>query len=1067
MGAVAQSKNLEFCAVRRHTPLQMAQPPPQVLELIQRFDRNREAYRSPQYNETQLRREFLDPFFKALGWDMDNEQGYAEAYKDVVHEDAIRVGEGTKAPDYCFRIGGTRKFFLEAKRPSVDIKNDVSPAFQLRRYGWSKKLAISVLSDFEEFAVYDCRFKPDYKQSAAFARILYIPYTEYARRWDEIAGVFSRDEVLKGAFDKFAEATKSKSGTIDVDEDFLKTIETWRAELARILALRNPKLSQRELNFSVQRIIDRIIFLRICEGRGIEDHGRLQALTNGDRIYPRLCQVFEEADARYNSGLFHFKSEKDRHEAPDELTLGLDIDDKLLRDIVRSLYFPDSPCVFSALPADILGQVYEQFLGKVIRLTEGHRAVVEEKPEVKKAGGVYYTPTYVVDYIVQTTVGQLLEGKTPKQAAKLKILDPACGSGSFLIGAYEYLLNWHRDFYIKHNPAKSAKGPKPALVQVGPGYWKLTIAERKRILLDNIFGVDIDSQAVETTKLSLLLKVLEGETQQSLQTVLRFFHQRALPDLGDNIKCGNSLIGPDFYQQQQMALLDEEERYRVNVFDWQAEFPHIFRRKTSPGELHETPASPLDYTWPGVPLHGSYSYRKIKVPKIATAPAPFEPEWEGGFDAIIGNPPWGASFSDAELAYLRTHYRRVVARMIDSYIFFIDRAVQIARTGAPVAFILPSTLVNQVDARPARRLLLDRGISHLVNLGQGIFGAKVLNTSTILASRQTYKQSQFVLSNLSAVPLEQRARALARLKPTTPWADWKQSTLESPDTTYSVGDLAASLLLSKLRREHGALGDVLQDGIQRGVSPDVVAAHVISKRDAEKEGLEEELLRPSVSGPQIKRYHDWIDDQLIIYTTRDTQIAKFPRIAKHLAEFRHLNSCREVQDGKHPYWALHRPRNSEIFRSPKFIGLTTSKTIELCYDEDRSLFVTDAMYVFAAKDEINPWALLGVLQSSLFLFLYRVSNQGESRVIPQIKAAKLEPLPLPTWQPQSAAVSALARLAKAMLVLHRRLSAAKTPQEKTALDRQITAADTQIDRLVYDLYDLTEAEIKIVEEATP
>jgi hypothetical protein len=564
--------------------------PQAIRELVERFERQLDAYRSPQYNETQLRREFLDPFFKALGWDIDNEQGYAEAYKDVIHEDAIKVGEATKAPDYCFRIGGARKFFLEAKKPAVDIKHDVSPAFQLRRYAWTSKLPLSILSDFEEFAVYDCRVKPDQKDSASVARILYIPCNEYAGRWDEIASVFSRDAVLKGSFDKYAESNKAKRGTADVDGEFLKTIEGWRADLARNLALRNPKLTQRELNFAVQRIIDRIIFLRICEGRGIEDYGRLQALTNGDRIYPRLGQQFEQADDRFNSGLFHFKSEKDRHEAPDELTLGLDLDDNLLRDILKSLYYPESPYVFSALPADILGQVYEQFLGKVIRLTEGHRAVVEEKPEVKKAGGVYYTPTYIVDYIVQNTVGKLLEeamgsatlpvaasGVPPEasqgiaqsdaeasrrdaaksardarapldarsasrilaRVSKLRILDPACGSGSFLLGAYEFLLKWHLDFYTKNDPAKWAKGRRPALVQAAGGSWKLTIAERKRILLDNIYGVDIDAQAVETTKLSLLLKVLEGETQQSLQPVLRMFQERALPDLGENIKCGN------------------------------------------------------------------------------------------------------------------------------------------------------------------------------------------------------------------------------------------------------------------------------------------------------------------------------------------------------------------------------------------------------------------------------------------------------------------------------------------------------------------------------------------------
>src|SRR6266487_2453919 len=383
--------------------------PKQVLELVDLFERNREAYRSPQYNETQLLHQFLDPFFKALGWDVNNEQDYAEAYKDVIHEDAIKVGDGTKAPDYCFRIGGARKFFLEAKKPSVDIKNDVSPAFQLRRYAWTTKLPLSVLSDFEEFAVYDCRVKPDQKDSAAFARILYIPCPEYAQRWDEIASVFARDAVLKGSFDKFAEAIKAKRGTADVDDAFLETIETWRKDLAENLALRNKKLTQRELNFAVQRIIDRIIFLRICEGRGIEDYGRLRALIKSDRLYPRLCQLFEQADDRYNSGLFHFKPERDRHEIPDELTLNLDLDDKLLRGILKGLYYPESPYVFSALPADMLGHVYEQFLGKVIRLTEGHHAKVDDKPEVKKAGGVYYTPTYIVDYIVQNTVGKLLD----------------------------------------------------------------------------------------------------------------------------------------------------------------------------------------------------------------------------------------------------------------------------------------------------------------------------------------------------------------------------------------------------------------------------------------------------------------------------------------------------------------------------------------------------------------------------------------------------------------------------------------------------------------------------------
>ena len=572
--------------------------PATILDLVDRFARNREAYRAGQYNETQVRREFIDPLFKALGWDIDNEQGYAEAYKDVVHEDAIRIGGAVKAPDYCFRIGGTRKFFLEAKKPSVDIKGDPTPAFQLRRYAWSGKLPLSVLTDFEEFAVYDCRIKPDKADKSSTARIGYYTFDQYTdpKVWSAIASVFARDAILKGSFDKYAQSTKRKKGTAEVDDAFLAEIETWRDELARNIALRNGQTTSRQLNAAVQLTVDRLIFLRICEDRGIEDYGRLQALLNGDRVYQRLFELFAQADQRYNSGLFYFKVEKGRGQ-PDSLTPSLTIDDKVLKGIIKGLYYPDSPYEFSVLSADILGHVYEQFLGKVISLTRGHQAKIEEKPEVRKAGGVYYTPTYIVDYIVTHTVGKLLEGQSvkwigtergkavdrPRLSRTLRVLDPACGSGSFLIGAYQHLLDWHLQWYLNNEPDKWAKRRKPPIAANQRGEYRLTTPERKRILLEHIYGVDIDSQAVEVTKLSLLLKVLEGETAHSLGTHLWYEKERALPDLSSNIKCGNSLIGPDFYANEQQTMFDEEERYRINAFDWKAEFPEVFAPAPPPG----------------------------------------------------------------------------------------------------------------------------------------------------------------------------------------------------------------------------------------------------------------------------------------------------------------------------------------------------------------------------------------------------------------------------------------------------------------------------------------------------
>ncbi|MBN1764117.1 MAG: N-6 DNA methylase [Sedimentisphaerales bacterium] len=665
-----------------------------IRRLVEIFENNIEAYRSGHYNETQLRREFLDPFFIELGWDVNNTSGYAEAYKDVIHEDSIKIGSAIKAPDYCFRIGGMRKFFVEAKKPSINIKNEPAPAFQLRRYAWSAKLPLSILTDFEEFAIYDCRIQPKKTDRASTARTIYITYREYTDRWEEIAEIFSKDAILKGSFDKYAVSAKKKKGTAEVDTAFLSDIEVWREILAKNIALRNQTLSNRELNYAVQRTIDRIIFLRICEDRGIEYYGQLQSLLNGTKTYERLLTIYDRADERYNSGLFHFMPEKDRKEPPDELTHKLTIDDKILKEILKKLYYPDSPYEFSVLPSDILGQVYEQFLGKVITLSKGHRAKVEEKPEVKKAGGVYYTPTYIVDYIVENTVGKLLENKNPTTAAKLKILDPACGSGSFLIGAYQYLLDWHLKYYTQNDPEGWARKRQARIYQDKKDEWKLTTAERKRILLNNIYGVDIDNQAVEVTKLSLLLKVLEKETQASLDNQLKLFHERALPDLSNNIKCGNSLIGPDFYEGKQLGLFDEEEMYRINAFDWQAEFPGIFKSKNS------------------------------------------------GFNAVIGNPPYGADFPNDTPEYLKNNYVTYVWRG-ESYLIFIEKATKLLKNSGFFGYIIPDTYLNLGFTLSLRQFILQHTkILEIVSLPSKVFGSATVDT-TILFTERTITTNEY------------------------------------------------------------------------------------------------------------------------------------------------------------------------------------------------------------------------------------------------------------------------------------------------------------------------------------
>ena len=268
------------------------------------------------------------------------------------------------------------------------------------------------------------------------------------------------------------------------------------------------------------------------------------------------------------------------------------------------------------------------------------------------------------------------------------------------------------------------------------------------------------------------------------------------------------------------------------------------------------------------------------------------------------------------------------------------------------------------------------------------------------------------------------------------------------------------------RRSHQQLSEYVNGAIQRGVSPDVVSAHVLNRTEVKQRKIESDILKPSLSGSQIKRYASPKSDQYILYTCRDTPIRQYPNALRFLEEHHHLNTCREVKEGKHPWWALHRPRDSEIFKSPKLIGLTTAKTIALFYDEKDHLFVTDAMYVFCPKSGLCPWAFMAVMQSALFLFLYRLANQGESRVIPQIKASKLDTIPFPLLKADAPKVTSMTSLCKGIIASKKQLAAAQTEKDRTYFENKCASLDRQIDALVYDLYGLTEPEIKIVEGVT-
>jgi type I restriction-modification system DNA methylase subunit len=1005
--------------------------PQPILDLVEHFDRNISELRSSAYNETEVRREFLDPFFEALGWDVNNHLHYSETYKDVVHEPAREMEHGT--PDYCFRVGGTSKFYVEAKKPAVRLKDNPDPALQLRRYAWSSKLPLSILSSFDELAIYDCRTAPRLGDKASTARIAYYTFQEYPEKWDEIASRFSKEAVLQGSFDRFVESSKAKKGTAEVDSAFLQDIQSWRYELAASIASRNPGLGQREVNFAVQRTIDRIIFLRICEDRGLERYGQLRDLSQQADVYQHLCDLFRKGDERYNSGLFHFHKEKDRAEDPDTLTPTIKIDDWRLKPILKRLYYPDSPYAFSHVPADILGQVYEQFLGQVIRITSKRRVEVEPKPEVKKAHGVYYTPTYVVDYIVKNTVGKLVDGKTPKQLANIRVLDPACGSGSFLIGAYQFLLNWYRDEYVKDGPQKH----KNQVVRDEVGNWRLTLDEKKKILIRHIYGVDVDTQAVEVTKLSLLLKVLEGESQ------FKLFHERALPDLGNNIKCGNSLIGPDFYDNQQMLLLDEEDRYRINVFDWKQGFPEVMKN--------------------------------------------------GGFDAVIGNPPYVRiqTTEGADISYLGSHYKSATGNY-DVYCLFVERGISLLGPEGHFGFIVPHRFIKTDYGQGLRGLILsNRLLERIIDFdGYMVFPQASINTCILLLSPKGPSKFDFIQLRNPRLRTDEVVSILSRLPNSkssnvyfgkVPW-----SSLTSGPWVF-ISEVEESIW-SKLNSEQPRLGEItthIFQGLKTSADEIYIGELVGSKgslslvqfkgqRDVLP--LETKIMKPLIKGGEMRRYHIGETSKRILFPYSDGKLFSpaemktlFPNAWKYLLAMKDDLEAREERKMAGDSWyAYGRSQALNVMTLPKIITPDYYAHASFCLDEQGTYYFCGGGaggYGIVLRQGFDHKFVLGLLNSKLLdWFLRKVSMRAYQTAYMYVKKyiEQLPIEPIDSNRKQSIQDKIVVSV-QGIRGLTEKLASTNFGQRQTVIQRQIDATSQQIDKLVYDLYGLTQEEIAIVE----
>jgi len=643
-------------------------------------------------------------------------------------------------------------------------------------------------------------------------------------------------------------------------------------------------------------------------------------------------------------------------------------------------------------------------------------------------------------------VGKLVEGKKPGPRGavnKLKILDPACGSGSFLLGAYQFLLDWHRDEYIKDGPEKWATGRTPRLYQTDTGEWKLTTDERKHILLNNIYGVDIDPQAVEVTKLSLLLKVLEGEDEQTIAQQLALFHKRVLPDLANNIKCGNSLIGPDFYDGQQMSLLNKEEMHRINAFDWKAEFPDIMKN--------------------------------------------------GGFDAVIGNPPYIRiqglkEWAPLEVEHYKEAYKAAGKGNYDIYVVFVEKGLSLLNEQGRLGLILPHKFFNSQYGESLRALLVEgKHLNDVVHFGhQQVFSGASTYTCLLFLTQAVNKQFQFSeVDNLIAWRNSGESTEGKIAIPKVGAGEWN----------FILGG-GANLFnrLCEIPVKLENVTDRIFQGIKTGADKIFIVDEIDRKKDRvkvyskEKNAeywLEPDLLHPLIKGGDSKRFCLSRTNRLILFPyslqsggsveliPQPIFKANYSLTWAYITENKNYLENRERGKMRGKRWlGYSRNQALDVISLPKIFTPDIAAHSSFSFDKTGEVFFTGGVaggYGILVFPEYSQEYVLGLLNSKLLeWFIHQSATQMRGGYY-SYESRFIRHLPIRTIDfgeaNDKACYDRMVNLVQQILELNKQFAEAKLPQAKTVIQRQIDTTDRQIDELVYDLYGLTEDEIKIVEQS--
>lgn len=1007
----------------------------QACHLARTFKANEAHYRSAAYQEAHLRNEFLNKFFVALGWDVLHDHQHDPYRQEVRIERPDRRAPGRA--DYAFSLSPAFqrvRFLMEAKRPLSDIATPDN-CFQAIRYSWPLGLPIVVLTDFQHIHILDSRFRPNIS-SAASRRVKTWHYSGFEDRetFSEIYWLLSREAVSQNSIDRFAEEILPSSSiasrqyslfpaeTRDFDDDFLQKMDDWRGQLANVFKRTRRSLTGPQLTEVVQRALDRLIFIRFLEDKAIEQDPIISRFGSGKRTaWEDFIRASRRLDATYNGIVFKPHPILDD---PDFSPHGAQF-----QDVCDDLTDDHSPYHFGSIPVEILGRIYERFLGKVVEIENG-RASVVDKADLRRGGGVFYTPSYIVDYMVDEALGPLVGPcKTVDSLLKVKLIDTACGSGSFLISSFSYLMA------AALNIGRAAVKPSKNHFQTRDGELHLTLALKRQILTRCIYGVDIDPQAVEVAQLSLYLKLMEDETTFSASNQQIEMGATILPSLARNIIEGNSLVTLD------EDLFDAKDLTASKSLDFPSTFPEAFK--------------------------------------------------QGGFDLVIGNPPYiKEPTNPAAFDHVRTspYYQG----KMDLWYLFAARGLDWLKpkTGT-LAIIATNNWVTNAGARKLRKKFSEDGkFLQMIDFANFmVFRDASIQTMILLARRDTSGKSyRFDYRKIDArFPTLEDAQNLLAKRPSARTHYLRpQIHRDAGAQALSFSGESASAILAKIERA----GPFRLNGakeLSQGIvpNPDVVTAKgikdiplarrrtrsiqvgdgvfVVPNTAFRRPSREERaFLKPLYQPTDVTRYAVTREASLrIIYSVRNKHRDDVPppRIREHLDQYAEIMAKRrETKNGRIETFHLHWPRNETFFQpGAKILSVRKCAVPTFAYTEDEA-YVMMAFNVIRTS-RINMKFLTAILNSKVVEFWLRHKGKMQGSNF-QVDSDPIARIPIPLASP--ADQTRIEELVDRRIRRAQAVAEAHTAADQERAQRLLDQVESTIQSSVARLYGLDDAEFATI-----